>query len=134
MRMRWRGQPQVRASCWRLAWTWADSGWRWTCWGWDWRTETMAQRSKWCPVILAGRWLARGSGVVIAHLRSAGSGVADVSEQQGGQLDQQVGLQLGRQLVPARNRAGERRAGPGRGGTPVSSPYDDIGDVPPWSR
>ena len=54
--------------------------------------------------------------VVIVHLRSAGSGVADVLEQQRGQLDQQVGLELGRQLVPARNRLEERSARPGRGG------------------
>src|SRR5215471_19129559 len=94
----------------------------------------MAQRSKWCRVILGGRLAASDSGVVIDRLRSAGSGVADVLEQQGGQLDQQVGLQLWRQLVPARNRVGERHARSGRGGTSVSNPQDDIGDAPPWLR
>ena len=77
----------------------------------------MAQRSRWCAVILAGRWPGRGSEVVIVHLRYAGSGVAEVSEQQSGQLDQEIGLELGRQLVPARDRLDERSARPGWGGT-----------------
>ena len=78
-------------------------------------------------------WPAAGgaSGVVIVHLRSAGSGVAEVLKQQQGQLGQQIGLQLRRQLLPARNRLAARW---GRGGTVRLGPRDDIGAVPPCRR
>ena len=79
----------------------------------------MAQRSRWFEVILAGRLADQRFRVVIVHLRSAGSGVADVLEQQRGQLDQQVGLELRRQLVPARNRLA-RAAGTDVGGGGLS--------------
>ena len=62
----------------------------------------------------------------------AGSGAAEVLEQQRGQLDQQAGLQLWRQLLPARNRLAEGwRSGGGGGGRSGGVGVSDIGGVPP---
>src|SRR5262249_18035115 len=94
----------------------------------------MAQRSRWFRVILVGRWPAGSSEVVIVRLRSGEIGVAEVLEQQRGQVDQQVGAQGWRQLVPAWDRLGEWRDRRGRGGTPGWGPEDDMAEVPPCWR
>src|ERR1700683_3077774 len=94
----------------------------------------MAQRSRWSRVILAGRRPAAGSEMVIVHLRCGAIGVAEVLEQERGQEDQQVGSQLWRQFLPARDRPGERRDRSGRGGTPGWVPRTGISCVPPCWR